>query len=199
MDRSSQELEQWLNQAEDKWQTPSEGADVVCVVGRNVASDGKPTQFFVHRDVLSQRSDQFHARFASGMKDANSTHIELPDTSPAAFKVLLHFMYLDECTLTSDVAPEVLELASFYQVPRLLALCEAYYDDCITDDSVCHILELADRHGAFQLRRVCMQYILDRVPHNRSISALLLTLSPELLVEVVEAAAGQLALITGAL
>ena len=85
------------------------------------------TAYHVHRSVFMARSDHFHAQFTSGMKDADVTTIDLPDNSPRAFELFLHYIYLDTCDFNEDDAiAEVLQLASFYQVPRLIALCEAY-------------------------------------------------------------------------
>jgi len=118
---STFDIRKWTQSADRNWQEQGMDSDLTVTVGT------PSTAYHVHRSVFMARSDHFHAQFTSGMKDADVTTIDLPDNSPRAFELFLHYIYLDTCDFNEDDAiAEVLQLASFYQVPRLIALCEAY-------------------------------------------------------------------------
>ena len=62
-----------------------EYSDVALVV------DGQ--RFRAHRVILAARSDYFRALLYGGMKESQLSEIELKDTSLAAFKHLLRYIY----------------------------------------------------------------------------------------------------------
>jgi len=118
--------------------------------------------FHVHRSVLGARCDHFAALFHSGMRDAQDRVIEvIPQCEPQNLRDFLGYLYTDQVTLTPDNEQELLELASFYQVKRLVAQCEVALREGVDLENACQLLEVADRSGALQLKRFCESYIID--------------------------------------
>jgi len=123
------------------------------------------TTFHAHRAVLGVRCDHFAALFHSGMRDAQDRVIEvIPPCEPQSFRDFLVYLYTDRVELTPDNEQELLELASFYQVKRLVAQCEVALREGIDVENVCELLEVADRNSALQLKRFCESYVIDHFP-----------------------------------
>jgi hypothetical protein len=124
------------------------------------------TTFFAHREVVGKRCDHFGALFHSGMRDANDKEVAIiPACEAQAFRDFLVYLYTDDDDVVNgDNVQELLELASFYQVKRLLAQCEVFLQESIDLENVCEYLDLADRHSALQLKRFCESYIIDHFP-----------------------------------
>lgn len=167
---------------------PTNTTDVVFRLGGEV--------FHAHRAVVGQRCDHFGALFHSGMRDACELEIEvIPACDPQAFRDFLRHLYLDEAVITPDNVVELLELAAFYQVKRLLAQCELSISEGIDLDSACDLLEIADRHSALQLERFCESYVIDHYPKVSATEGFK-KMPRELMQEVLAAACHQLALAT---
>jgi len=161
-----------------------ETSDVTFLIGNQ--------RYYAHRSVVGKRSDHFAALFSSGMKDANVKEITIiPSCEPANFKEMLNFLYTDEVNLTSDNVIEILELATFYQVSRLTALCEFFLKGSVDPDNVCEILGAADHHDALQLKNYCENYVIDNFPTVR-VTEGFKQLSRELLIEITAMSCDQL-------
>lgn len=90
---------------------------------------GGADTFMAHRVVLASGSDYVAALIRNGSRfrnDAADT-IELPETSPVAFKSVLTFLYEGQCTLVADDAAIalVLQTAMLLQVTPLVSAAAA--------------------------------------------------------------------------
>jgi len=66
-----------------------------CSLGTDVSFIVGSETFPAHRAVLAARSPVFSAELFGPMADATMPSITLQDIHPAAFKVMLRFMYTD--------------------------------------------------------------------------------------------------------
>ncbi|KAL3114052.1 hypothetical protein niasHT_014955 [Heterodera trifolii] len=80
-----------------------------------------------HKLILKNASDVFKAMFrfdANKERTENAnvdSHVEVPDVEPAAFKVMLSFIYADDLSeLDGDNAMAVLYAAKKYNIPDLV-------------------------------------------------------------------------------
>jgi len=81
----------------------------------------------VHSAVLRQRCDHFRARSDSGMRDALISVVHVPDHfSQDAVNSFLKYLYHDKVDINpgNDAVAEVLLVAQYYGVARLVQLCE---------------------------------------------------------------------------
>ncbi|GAX81059.1 hypothetical protein CEUSTIGMA_g8494.t1 [Chlamydomonas eustigma] len=107
--------------------------DCVLVV-ENIGDDdsnNRPPQNLVpaHKKLLGVRCDLFRALFASGMRDASSQVLRVPeDFDLEAVKTLVNWVYTDELVHERGRGIEeliqVLHVACYYGCNRLIALCE---------------------------------------------------------------------------
>eukprot|EP01062_Namystynia_karyoxenos_P055087 TRINITY_DN457_c0_g2_i1.p1 TRINITY_DN457_c0_g2~~TRINITY_DN457_c0_g2_i1.p1 ORF type:complete len:514 (+),score=146.62 TRINITY_DN457_c0_g2_i1:99-1640(+) len=105
-----------------------------------------------HKCILAARSEFFATLFASGMKESQSSVIEVdsicPDSSPASFEAFSAFIaYLYGGTVPS--APheclELLQLADFYRDDMLRDLCDSRARSHVDVSNVAELLMLAEK------------------------------------------------------
>ena len=69
---------------------------------------------------MVSRSEYFARLLTSEYQEAVVHRIEVPDTTPAAFRAMLHYLYTDVVVDMEDaVAIDVLQLAEKYQIAGL--------------------------------------------------------------------------------
>jgi speckle-type POZ protein len=73
-----------------------------CTDGSDVSFSVGGETFCAHRAILAARSPVFKAQLFGSMADAQMDRITLHDVQPAAFRILLRFLYTD--ALPSDRA-----------------------------------------------------------------------------------------------
>jgi len=118
-------------------------------------------ELYAHKAILASRCDYFASLYSSGMKDAMMKQLVIDNYSYTAFQQLLKFIYTDECQISSpDVAAELMSAAEFYRLERLKALMELMLSKALDIETACPILEIAQRFGAAQLKRIAFEYIL---------------------------------------
>ena len=88
----------------------------------------------------------------------------LADVAPWAVLQVLRYMYLDvPPEVDESDALKMLRAAMFFQMPRLLAICETQVQAMVDDGNVCEVLEEADAARATQLKRFCVHYIVEHL------------------------------------
>ncbi|OVA19556.1 BTB/POZ-like [Macleaya cordata] len=100
-----------------------------------------------HKLILSLWSAAFTKMFTNGMCESNSSKICLRDTSVEAFTAMLQFMYTGELDMedTSEMGSlliQTLLLADQFGVAPLLQECCKTILECLSEDSVCPILQV---------------------------------------------------------
>lgn len=61
------------------------------------------------------------------------------------------------------LASKLLAVADKYRLDRLRMMCESYMCKDITIDSVSHILSLADRYHALDLKALCLKFAAENL------------------------------------
>jgi len=126
----------------------------------------KEEEFHVHKAILSARSPYFRAMFNehSSFQESSTHKVRITDIEPAAFRVLLHFLYTDECTTQniSELGTHLLAASDKYGLDRLHKMCQAHMCKQLTVDSVCNQLLVATQHHAELLKTECLGFIARR-------------------------------------
>ncbi len=133
---------------------------------------GVDWEIVVHSAVLRARCALFRARSDSGMRDATHHVLHCPDhfAQPAA-AAFLHYLYTDTLDEDLDIqlTIEVLHMATYYSVTRLVSLCEerlagGLQEADAHDPGACHaactLLAMADELGLSHVRSVALDFIV---------------------------------------
>jgi len=113
-----------------------------------------------HKLILRLRSPHFAALLASGMREAQTDEIAIPNVSAATFLLILRFIYSgDVAFVTAINGVDVLEAANFFKCDRLKAQCEEVLKLHMEVDNAAYLLQCADRFDARQLKSCAFEYI----------------------------------------
>jgi len=127
-----------------------------------IDSNDQVTNLAVYYSLLCRRCDWFNILLTSEMKGAGDNQItELFGTDPAAFRLLLMFIYADTlmiCSMQDIVA--VLELANQYDLTLLAKKCEGVLVRLITLDNLCELMDYSDTLNLDTLRTACTAVFL---------------------------------------
>ncbi|RYG52107.1 BTB/POZ domain-containing protein, partial [archaeon] len=103
--------------------------------------------------------------FSLPLTEARSRCIELPGVTLDVFRIIVRYLYLNERPGLADMRSkclDILQQAQMMGVISLSLLCQRYLEGLLKPSNAAAMLEAADYHQATPLRRVCVQYILDR-------------------------------------
>uniref|UniRef100_A0A915PUH9 BTB domain-containing protein n=1 Tax=Setaria digitata TaxID=48799 RepID=A0A915PUH9_9BILA len=109
-------------------------ADVHFIVGAGNNIERIPA----HSYVLAIASAPFNAMFNGGFEKSNE--IELPDVEPAAFKVLLKYLYYDDIELDASNGLSTLYVAKKYMITHLARAAVDFLDFNLKAENVCLLL-----------------------------------------------------------
>ncbi|KAL6644514.1 hypothetical protein ACP70R_016122 [Stipagrostis hirtigluma subsp. patula] len=135
------------------------GADVSFVVGGET--------FPAHRALLAARSPVFRAELFGSTADATSPSITLNDVEPAAFRIMLGFMYTDELPgddevgeypIAVEMARHLLAAADRYALDRLKLICAQKLWEDVAVDTVASTLVFAETYSCPELKNRCMDF-----------------------------------------
>lgn len=76
----------------------------------------------------------------SGMKEAQSGHIQITEMSFDVFLGVLKYLYSGRCDITSNNVVELLVTANLYTIPQLQEQCESFIEGGIYKDNVAYLL-----------------------------------------------------------
>ena len=117
-------------------------------------------EFKAHRVVLAAQSPFFKSCFeqCSGKTDSR---VELvSDISPEVLETVLKYMYTGKVDKIDDLAYNLLSTADEYGLENLQRTCEATLAKNLSAQTVVDVLILAETHGANDLKKVCMDFIV---------------------------------------
>ncbi|CAH0395428.1 unnamed protein product [Bemisia tabaci] len=133
-------------------------SDVDFIVGSDVASDTE--KISAHKLVLSTRSSVFFAMFSDKWSaDGNNNEVKVPDVEPAAFKVMLQFLYSDNVALTLDIVSPVIYAAKKYSIVALENKCSDYLSDNLCPENAFNVLIQARLFHMDKLVSDCLDII----------------------------------------
>ncbi|CAN9502662.1 unnamed protein product [Ophioblennius macclurei] len=129
-------------------------ADVHFIVGPLGASQKVPA----HKYVLAVGSSVFCAMFYGDLAEEES-EIHIPDVEPAAFLILLKYMYSDEIDLEADTVLATLYAAKKYIVPALAKACVTFLETSLEAKNACVLLSQSRLFEEPELTQRCWEVI----------------------------------------
>ncbi|XP_052040850.1 BTB/POZ domain-containing protein 6 isoform X1 [Apodemus sylvaticus] len=129
-------------------------ADVHFIVGALGAARRVPA----HKYVLAVGSSVFYAMFYGDLAEVKS-EIHIPDVEPAAFLVLLKYMYSDEIDLEADTVLATLYAAKKYIVPALAKACVNFLETSLEAKNACVLLSQSRLFEEPELTQRCWEVI----------------------------------------
>lgn len=121
-------------------------------------------KIYAHRAILSLRSPVFNAMFSSNMKESEKVVQTIkPEGSMEIMEEFLRYLYTDKCDINESNCVELLKVASYYKVDRLINMCELLIKENVSIEEAANILFIADRYGANQLKSFILEYIIDNL------------------------------------
>ncbi|XP_068938448.1 BTB/POZ domain-containing protein 6 [Petaurus breviceps papuanus] len=129
-------------------------ADVHFIIGPLEASKRVPA----HKYVLAVGSSVFYAMFYGDLAEVKS-EIHIPDVEPAAFLILLKYMYSDEIDLEADTVLATLYAAKKYIVPALAKACVHFLETSLEAKNACVLLSQSRLFEEPELTQRCWEVI----------------------------------------
>ncbi|XP_067099051.1 BTB/POZ domain-containing protein 6-B-like isoform X1 [Osmerus mordax] len=129
-------------------------ADVHFIVGPLGESERLPA----HKYVLAVGSSVFCAMFYGDLAEGES-EIHIPDVEPAAFLILLKYMYSDEIDLEADTVLATLYAAKKYIVPALAKACVTFLETSLEARNACVLLSQSRLFEEPDLTQRCWEVI----------------------------------------
>ncbi|KAK6304504.1 hypothetical protein J4Q44_G00250900 [Coregonus suidteri] len=129
-------------------------ADIHFIVGPSGESQNVPA----HKYVLAVGSSVFCAMFYGDLAEEES-EIHIPDVEPAAFLILLKYMYSDAIDLEADTVLATLYAAKKYIVPALAKACVTFLETSLEAKNACVLLSQSRLFEEPELMRRCWEVI----------------------------------------
>jgi hypothetical protein len=118
-------------------------------------------EIFAHKAVLARRCPYFARVYDSGMQESiPPCSVEVTLFRYEAMEAFLEYLYTDRTTFPSDITLELLQVASFYDVPALKAACADRLGALITLDTVLRFYAAAELASAPILRHKCVNFLM---------------------------------------
>ncbi|XP_035674404.1 kelch-like protein 24 isoform X2 [Branchiostoma floridae] len=95
---------------------------ILCVSGKEIPC---------HRNVLAACSGYFRAMFCNGHRESKEHKVTIHEASASALQLLVDYAYMSKVTITEDNAVELMEGASFFQVPPVSDACTKFLTDSL--------------------------------------------------------------------
>ncbi|XP_038678034.1 BTB/POZ domain-containing protein 6-B isoform X2 [Scyliorhinus canicula] len=129
-------------------------ADVHFIVG----SPGSTQRVPAHKYILAVGSSVFYAMFYGELAEEKSD-IPIPDVEPAAFLILLKYLYSDEIDLEADTVLASLYAAKKYIVPYLAKACVNFLETSLEAKNACVLLSQSRLFEEPELTQRCWEVI----------------------------------------
>nr|XP_061798188.1 BTB/POZ domain-containing protein 6-B-like isoform X2 [Nerophis lumbriciformis] len=129
-------------------------ADVHFMVGPPGGSQRVPA----HKYVLAVGSSVFCAMFYGDLAEEEAD-IHIPDVEPAAFLIMLKYMYSDEIELEADTVLATLYAAKKYIVPALARACVNFLETSLEAKNACVLLSQSRLFEEPELTQRCWEVI----------------------------------------
>lgn len=106
------------------------------------------TEFKVHKCILASRSSKFECMLNSSFMEGCSNYVDIKDTSPELFRLLLMWIYVGEIKFPIDLLDvfKLMLLADEYMLIDLKEKCEEDIKINLDEQKVLDILLLAEKH-----------------------------------------------------
>jgi speckle-type POZ protein len=129
--------------------------------------------FRAHRAIVAARSPVLKSQLFGSVAD-DATGITLHDVQPAAFRILLRFLYTDtlptdtdlnkdaesSSATVTDLLQHLLAAADMYQLDRLKLMCAQKLWDRVSPENVAAMLGCAETHNCLELKKRCIDFFV---------------------------------------
>ncbi|XP_078593900.1 kelch-like protein 24a [Branchiostoma floridae x Branchiostoma japonicum] len=95
---------------------------ILCVSGKEIPC---------HKNVLAACSGYFRAMFCNDHLESREHKVTIHEASASALQLLVEYAYTSKVTITEDNAVELMEGASFFQVPPVSDACTKFLADSL--------------------------------------------------------------------
>jgi len=113
-----------------------------------------------HKNILSARVPYFQKMFECGMKEGLSNSVQIFETDPKLFKLLLKFIYTGRVEPDlKDYASALIRLADFYDIQDLKKFCEATLLEPDNDDLIRSLIT-AHIYNCPELKQKCIDELI---------------------------------------
>ncbi|GCC38310.1 hypothetical protein chiPu_0016824 [Chiloscyllium punctatum] len=129
-------------------------ADVHFIVGPPGCTQRVPA----HKYILAVGSSVFYAMFYGELAE-DKPDIHIPDVEPAAFLILLKYLYSDEIDLEADTVLASLYAAKKYIVPYLAKACVNFLETSLEAKNACVLLSQSRLFEEPELTQRCWEVI----------------------------------------
>ncbi|GAV03368.1 hypothetical protein RvY_13800-2 [Ramazzottius varieornatus] len=130
-----------------------------CDVVFQVGTDGETEQIKSHRALLAARSSVFATMFFGSVPE-NKAFVEVTDTSPDIFKLMLKFVYSDDTAgINVRNLIDMYGVAHKYDIIPLKKFCADQVKNCISMETVGEFLEMNDIYDVAVIRQHCNNFI----------------------------------------
>jgi speckle-type POZ protein len=140
-------------------------ADGGGVVGADVSFSVGGETVPAHRAVLAARSPVFRAELFGPMSDATSPSIALQDVDPAAFRLMVRYIYTDALPgdaelgdFPTETVRHLLAAADRYALDRLKLMCAQKLWEKVTADTIASTLAFAETYNCPELKSRCIDF-----------------------------------------
>lgn len=117
---------------------------------------------YAHRCFLAARSETFRSMFSQQPIHAvacRDAPYALQDVRPEVFLTALDYIYSNCCTLTPDLAPDVMSLAIEYSLDGLKRLSLKYLMDGLCTATACDVLQAAVSYAQPDMLQKSLEFI----------------------------------------
>jgi hypothetical protein len=125
------------------------------------------TSFYLHKFVVASRCPYFKALLESGMREAVSERVELPQVTAEAFGMVVEWIYTDkfaplfgDAVMDSDLGVRVLLAANMLGLSSLMRMAEIALQRAVTLENVLVLYEVAHLVNAIKLMSFSLNFIL---------------------------------------
>lgn len=122
-----------------------------------VTSNGK--SFFLHKCILANSSNVFHAMFSNDISEKNQNTVEITDVRYEVLQEFFRFIYTGKVDKLMEMVCELLIAAEKYDIKALKELCEETMCAELSEQNAIRYLDLAISNNAEKLQENTINFI----------------------------------------
>src|SRR6218665_3256596 len=127
------------------------------------SSSPETSSVYAHRCVLAASSDYFKAFFRHSLVDARVIEMVMPESSHDAIESVVTFMYTGVIEISDVTVEEIVHLADYLGLSKILELCEKYMEQNLNDSNCLKFKVLSEFYPLGALTNSVHNYILPRM------------------------------------
>ncbi|RWS15867.1 actin-binding protein IPP-like protein [Dinothrombium tinctorium] len=112
-----------------------------------------------HKVILSASSPYFEAMLTYGLKEEQTSFIEIHDIQPKIFETILEFLYKGEINIREDNVQELLAAANMLQLQQIVNYCCNFLSKQLDPSNCVGIFLFAELHVCTNLKLEAKRYI----------------------------------------